>query len=208
MNTSDFQVRRATLEDLAALTALWQSMSFNPDELVRHITEFQVAEDAQGQIQGCLAMQIVERQGLIHSEAFNDFSLSENLRELFWQRMNSLATNHGLLRLWTREAAPFWSRCGLLKAEPAALEKLPSPWRGPTAGWLTLKLRDDLETAVASVDKEFTLFMQMEKQRSKRMIESAKIVKTVLTTCLILAFLGILIAICFFVMRNPQLLKK
>src|SRR5262252_4052134 len=111
MTASDYRVRRATLEDIGKLTELWRSMRFPAEDLSKRVTEFQIAEEAEGKLLGAIGLQIAERQGRIHSEGFNDFALAEQLRPMLWDRLNSLATNHGLLRLWTKEDAPFWNRC-------------------------------------------------------------------------------------------------
>jgi N-acetylglutamate synthase-like GNAT family acetyltransferase len=207
VNSSNYRVRRATLDDLGQLTALWQSMHYPTQELVRRITDFQVAAGADGKVLGAVGLQIAERQGRVHSEVFSDFALAEHLRPLLWDRLHAVATNHGLLRVWTQEAAPFWHHCGLLKADAETLEKLPAVWRGPSSGWLTLKLRDDLETVV-SLDKEFALFMQSEKQRTERVFQHARMLKTVVT----LIAVGFLIAVVVWgvrlFMRNPHLLQR
>lgn len=165
-------------------------MHYPSGDLGRRVTEFQVAEDADGKVLGTLGLQIAERQGLIHSEAFADFALAEQLRPMLWDRVHSVATNHGLLRVWTQEQAPFWNHCGLARADAEALEKLPAAWRGPSSPWLTLKLRDDVET-VLSLDKEFALFMQSEKQRTSEVFRQARTLKTVVT----LLALALLIAV-------------
>ena len=46
MDSSNSRVRRATLDDLTPLTALWQTMHFPAEEMGKRITEFQVAEGA------------------------------------------------------------------------------------------------------------------------------------------------------------------
>jgi len=190
VSSTNYRARRATLDDLGRLAALWKSMQFPAEDLARRVTEFQVIEDAQGNLLGALGLQIAERQGLLHSEAFADYALAEQLRPLLWERTRAVATNHGLLRLWTQETAPFWSRCGLLPADAPAREKLPLLWRGPSAAWLTLKLKDDVETVI-SADQEFALFMQAEKRRTERVFRQARILKAVLT----LAALALLIAV-------------
>src|SRR6266566_7166478 len=149
MNSSDYHVRRATLDDIGQLTALWNAMNFPAMELAKRPTEFQVTEGADGKLVGLVGLQIAERQGRIHSEAFKDFSLADQLRPILWERIHSVATNHGLLRLWTQENAPFWSHCGLVKPDPDVLQKLPAAWRGQSSDWLTLKLKEDLETLVS-----------------------------------------------------------
>jgi N-acetylglutamate synthase-like GNAT family acetyltransferase len=207
MNSSNYTVRRATLDDIGPLTELWKSMKFPAEGMSKRITEFQIATDKSGQLLGGLGLQIAERQGLIHSDAFVDFSLAEQLRPLLWERIHSVATNHGLSRLWTQEKAPFWNHCGMIKAEPEVLAKLPVPWRGTAEGWLTLKLKEDVETVV-SMDKEFALFMDSEKQRTQRAFQQAKILK-VIVTLIALALFGLVIAGVFLMARkNPQLLGR
>jgi len=207
VSSSKYRVRRATLDDIGPLTAMWEAMHYPTEELARRVTEFQVAEGADGKLLGTLGLQIAERQGLVHSEAFSDFALAEHLRPLLWDRAHAVATNHGLLRVWTQEQAPFWNHCGLLKADAEALQKLPMLWRGPSSGWLTLKLRDDVETVI-SLDKEFALFMQSEKQRTERVFQRARTLKTIVT----LIALAVLIAVAVWgvklFLRNPQLMHR
>jgi hypothetical protein len=118
-----------------------------------------------------------------------------------------VATNNGLLRIWTQEEAPFWSRCGLAKADPVALEKLPGLWRNLKGSWLTLKLKEDLQE-VLSVDKEFALFMQSERRRTERAMQQAKVLKFI-ATLLAVGVLFLVVAGAFLLIRrNPQLLHR
>jgi hypothetical protein len=207
VSSSKYRVRRATLDDLSHLTAMWEPMHFAVDDLAKRVTEFQVAESPEGRILGALGLQIAERQGLLHSEAFSDFALAEHIRPLLWDRVHAVATNHGLLRMWTREEAPFWSHCGMLQADAEALQKLPALWRGSSARWLTLKLREDVETAL-SLDKEFALFMQSEKQRTEQIFHQARLLKNLV----LLISVGLLIAVGIWAvrvfLRNPQILQR
>lgn len=207
MNPPSYRVRRATLEDLGQLTALWQSMHFSVEDLGKRITEFQVAEGADSKLLGALGLQIAERQGLVHSEAFADFALADQLRPLLWERVQAVAINHGLLRLWTQEQAPFWNRCGLLSGDAACLQTLPARWRSPRPNWLTLKLKEDPE-ALISADKEFALFMESEKQRTQRAFQQARVLKTI-ATLIALAILAAVLAGAFYLFRrNPHLLGR
>lgn len=207
MDSSNYRVRRATLDDLPQLTAVWQATHLPPEELGKRITEFQLVENAEAKVLGAVALQIADRHGRVHSEGFSDFALAEHLRPLLWDRIQSVAKNHGLLRLWSREKAPFWNHCGLVKAEPDALQKLPAIWRSEPGEWLTLKLRDDPETLI-SVDKEFALFMESEKQRTARAFQHARILKSV-ATLIALAVLALVIVGAVWVLRNnPHLLGR
>jgi hypothetical protein len=207
VSASNYRVRRATLDDMRDLTALWESMGFAIEDLAKRVTEFQVVESAEGRVIGAVGMQIAERQGLIHSEAFTDFALADPLRPLLWERIQSLAHNHGLHRLWTREAAPFWHQCGLERPEPELLEKLPAMWRGHTSGWLTIKLKEDIE-AVLSADKEFAQFMQSERQRTERALQQARVLKQVATVIAVILLILVLGAAFWLVMNNPHLLRR
>lgn len=200
MDSSNYRVRRASLDDLDQLTALWRAMHFAPEELGKRITEFQLAEGADGKILGAVGLQIAERQGRIHSEAFGDFALAEHLRPLLWERVLAVARNHGLSRLWCQEEAPFWSRCGLVAADAETEQKIPSLWRGTPARWLTLKLKEEVE-AVVSLDKEFALFMESEKQRTARAFQHARVLKTI-ALFMALALLGVALVGVFIVIKN------
>ena len=207
VSSPKYRVRRATLDDIGQLTAMWESMYYPTEELARRVTEFQVAEGLDGKVLGALGLQIAERQGRVHSEAFSDFALSEQLRPLLWDRVHAVATNQGLLRVWTQEQAPFWNHCGLAKPDQEALEKLPAAWRGSSSDWRTLKLRDDVET-VMSVDKEFAAFMQSEKQRTEQVFRRARALKTfatVIALALLLAVVGWAVSLF---LRNPGLLHR
>jgi N-acetylglutamate synthase-like GNAT family acetyltransferase len=207
MNAPNYRVRRATLDDIGQLTALWQSMNFPIEELSRRITDFQVAETAEGTIVGAVALQMADRQGRIHSESFTDFALAEPLRPMIWDRFTALANNHGLLRLWTQEQAPFWGRCELAAPDADTAEKLPALWRNLPGNWLTIKLREDVE-ALLSLDKEFAAFKESEKQRTQRAFQQAKLLKTIATLIAFLV-LGLVFAGAFLLLRrNPSFFKK
>jgi N-acetylglutamate synthase-like GNAT family acetyltransferase len=207
MSSSNYRVRRATLDDISQLTNLWRSMQFPADELAKRITEFQVVEGPDGKVLGAVGLQIAERHGRVHSEAYNDFALADQLRPLLWDRVHSVATNHGLLRLWTREKAPFWNHCGLLAPDPGVLDRLPALWRGQTPEWLTLKLKDELETVV-SLDKEFALFMESEKQRTDRAFQHARVLKAIATLITLVVLAMVLVGAFLLIRKNPHLLGR
>ena len=205
MNPPNFRVRRATLEDLSALLQLWSSMKLDADALAKRATEFQVAEDNNNNtILGAIGLHIIAKQGCIHSEAFTDFSVADQVRPLFLDRVKALATNHGLVRLWTRESAPFWKHSGLEQPDAQATEKLPADWKQLGSGWLTLKLKEDVEE-VLSGNKDFALFVEAEKRRTQKTLEQARTLRGVAMAIAILLFIGVVIAAIFLLRRNPNL---
>ena len=207
MTPSNYRVRRATLDDVAALTKLWKTMHFQTDDLAKRITEFQVAEDADGKLLGAVGLQIAQRQGLVHSEAFMDFAHADPLRQPLWDRLQSVAANHGLVRLWTQELAPFWHHSGLAKADAEVLQKLPEAWRGQSVAWLTLKIKDDIEEVI-SADKEFALFMETERDRSRRTLQQARALKFVATLIAVGVLILVVVGGILLIKNNPQLLHR
>lgn len=195
MIPSDYRVRRATLDDIGALKSLWESMHYSAGDLERRLTEFQVIEGPDGKIMGALGFQIADRQACIHSEGFTDFSIADTVRPVFLKRIQSLAMNHGVIRLWTREHAPFWTRYGFQPPGTVALEKLPPAWDRSAPDWLTFQMKD--EDAIASVDKEFAMFMAIEKQRTAQTFAQAKKWKTIATVIAFIIALGVFAAAAY-----------
>jgi len=204
MNPPNIRVRRATLEDLSALLRLWSSMKFDTEALAKRATEFQIAEDNNNAILGTIGLHIIAKQGCIHSEAFTDFSVADQVRPLFLDRVRSLATNHGLIRLWTRESAPFWKHNGLEQPDVQAMEKLPPDWKRLGSGWLTLKLKEDVEE-VLSGDADFALFVEAEKRRTRKTLDQARMLRGIAMGFAILLFIGVVIAAVYLLRRNPNL---
>jgi len=195
------------VDDRNALVALWQTMNLPAADLEKRLTEFQVVVDAEDQVLGAIGMRLTPKYGLIHSEGYTDFALADTLRPLVWERLQSVATNHGLVRLWTRETAPFWSRSGLNLATEEELEKLPADWKSEGAKWLTLKLREDIEEVV-NLDQEFSVFMAAEQQRSKQMMDQARMMKLFATLLALSIFLAVVGVGIWLVMKDPGLLGR
>jgi len=202
MSPAQFSLRRATVDDLPALRALWDSMKFSVPDLEKRVTGFQVAVDTEGKVVGAIGFEMQQRHGRIHNEAYLDFSAADAVRPLLWTRLQSLCSNHGVLRLWTQEQSPFWSGNGLKPpTDETEKQKLPEAWRAIEGNWLTLKLKD--EEAIASLDKEFALFMQTEKARSAEALGQARKLKTIATVfAFTAAFLGFGGAIYLFINRG------
>lgn len=200
MTSVTYRVRRATIDDLNTLKALWESMRIPLADLEKRLTEFQVVEDSEGKVLGGIGFQIIGRHGLIHSEAFSDFGAAEEARSLLWTRISALALNHGIARLWTRENAPFWSRNGLQSPSEDALARLPAPWDRTAPGLLTLRLKD--EDAIANADKEIEMLMQAERLRTSETLGATKKFRTMVLWLAALFALVLLSTLVWLVLRN------
>src|SRR5208283_229980 len=189
MNPPAIRVRRATTEDIQSLKSLWNSMRLPADELERRLTEFQVMEAADGQIIGAIGIQIIRQHALLHSEGYTDFSVADAARELFWERIQTIAAHHGVFRLWTQERSPFWARWGFQPANAETLARLPGEWKRSEDKWLSIQLKD--EEAIATLDKELARFRELEKQRTAETLEQARTMTKTFTV--ILFALGIIL---------------
>jgi N-acetylglutamate synthase-like GNAT family acetyltransferase len=204
MNPTQLSVRRATVDDLAALKKIWEAMRLPADDLEKRLTEFQIADNAGGEIIGAIGIQISRQHALLHSEGYADFSLADASRNLFWIRIQTLASNHGVFRIWTQERSPFWKSFGFQPPAAEVLPRLPTEWKNEfDGGWLTFQLKD--ETAIsAALENEFAQFMAAEKRDTDRVAEQARTLKTIIT---VLGFaVGIFCfgaAIYLFVRHNP-----
>lgn len=207
MSSSAYQIRRATVDDLPALLALWERMAFPVAELSleKRVTEFQVAVDGADNVLGAVAFEVAGAQGRLHHEAFGDFGLADALRPLFWERLQLLAQNHGVFRLWTQEDAPFWKQTGLQPADRPALQKLPAKWLNNQGGWLTLLLKDEAAIRAVSADQEFAAVMQVERERIEArvaMFKKAGMAVAILFAVLVGAML------VYMLRRNPEMIQN
>lgn len=174
MDPSVLHVRRATVDDLDTLKSLWESMRLAPAELETRLTEFQVVENAAGQVLGAIGIQYHKQHALLHSEGYSDFGVADAARQLFWDRLQKLAANHGVFRLWTQERSPFWKNFGFAPPTPEAMERLPEPWRNEFGGaWLTYQLKDE-DAINAALEKDFVPFMAGEKSDAEKITEKAR----------------------------------
>jgi N-acetylglutamate synthase-like GNAT family acetyltransferase len=173
-------IRRATAEDLQNLKALWRFMRLPAGELGKRLIEFQIAETADGKLQGAIGMQIVRQYARLHSEGYFDFAFADHARELFWDRILKIASNHGVFRLWTQETSPFWTRLGFRSAAGEKLSRLPEEWNQTESEWFTLQLKDE-EVIASALDKNFAAFSSSEKRAATRVREQAQMLKTIIT---------------------------
>jgi N-acetylglutamate synthase-like GNAT family acetyltransferase len=207
MSPSEYQIRRATVDDLPALKQLWEYARLPALELERRFTEFQLAATPDGKIAGAVGLHIERQQGEIHSEAYAEPESEETLRPLLWDRVLMVAKNHGLLRLWALATTNFLREKGMTEAEPALLAKLPVSFGHPQAGWLTLKLKEEVASTTV-MEQEFAILAQAQREETERLLERAKFIRVLVYVLLgigvaVLAVVGIKVFRTLPKLRNP-----
>ncbi len=198
------RIRRATVDDRPALQSLWSSMQLAPEELGKRLTEFQVAENQDGEMIGAIGIQCSGPHALLHSEGYSDYGASDAARQLFWDRIQTLAANHGVFRVWTQEGSPFWKNYGFQPPTAEALLRLPEAWRNELeSSWLTLQLKDEaLLTAV--LEKQSADFLTAGKRQADRVTKKVQTFKLAVTLLgFLLGAVGFGIAAYLFFHRHP-----
>lgn len=187
MTTTNHQVRRANIEDLPQLVPLWQAEGLGDAELEKRFKEFQVVEIPGSGIVAALGLHVSGIEARLHSEVFAQPELSDAMRELLWQRAQVVAQNHGVIRLWTRLATPFWNHNGFRQAAGEMLAKLPGAFGGDSRQWQFLQLREEAAAPV-SIEKEFALFREMEKERTDKLFRQARLLKMIAAVVVVAVF--------------------
>jgi len=173
------RIRRATVDDLAALRAIWLSMRLDADALENRLTEFQVVEHA-GEVVGAIGFQTNRTAALLHGEGYADFSIADTARELFWERIRPLASHHGVFRLWTQENSPFWQHWGFHAATEEDFSRLPEEWKKTEGPWFTLELKNE-DAVNTALENQFADFMTAETRQSAQVSEQARKIRVFLT---------------------------
>ena len=204
MNSPEYTARRATVDDLSGLKILWERARFQVLDLEKRLTEFQLIVSDAGDLIGALALHIEAKQGLLHSGAFAQPEQEEQFRPQLWERIQSVARNHGLNRLWTQEGAPFWLQAGFVEGSAETLPRLPPGFGDRQARWLTLQLKDE-NVAALSIEHEFELFQTAQKEETERLRRLGRTMKvTVFVVIGIVATIALLVIVRMAV-KNPSL---
>lgn len=186
MTTANLQVRRASVDDLPQLISLWQQEQLPWAALEKRFKEFQIVERS-GELLGGIGLEVLGTEGRLHSEAFAHAEQSDSLREMLWERMQVVARNFGLVRLWAQFPAPYWHRTSLQEPSQETLAKLPPSFTGDPHPWRVLQLKDEVSLALAA-EREFAVFRELEKQRTARVYRHASLLKL---------FAGVLVMVVF-----------
>jgi N-acetylglutamate synthase-like GNAT family acetyltransferase len=194
-------IRRATVDDLPALKALWLAAQLPADKLKDRVTEFQIVE-ADGKFAGAIGVQIVRQHARLHSEDYADFSVADAARELFWERIQKLAANHGVFRVWMQENSPFWKNYGFQPPSAEAIARLPYEWKNLEGNWLTLELKNE-DVINAVLKNQFGDFMESEKRHTAQIAENARKLKLFVTLAGFAVFFACLAVGIYLLIHNP-----
>ncbi len=180
MIISNYQVRRATVDDLAALRQLWLQAQRNAPELEKRLTDFQVVETPNGELLGAIGLQLAAPHGKMHSEAYKTPTLAEDLRPRLWERVQTVARNHGLSRLWVESGSSmFWLEVGFEVAQAEMVHGLPESFSpGREQPWLTLKIREDAGSSQL-MEQELAVFRESQRVHRESVVRQTRLLRWV-----------------------------
>ena len=199
MSNRQPQARRATIDDLSKLTPLWRAEGLPEHDLEKRFKEFQLIEGPDGEILGTVGLQISGQEGRLHSETFAHPEDGDALRAQLWERVQMIANNHGIIRIWTQLESPFWHHVGFTGASGDLMVRLPAVFAGDQRRpWSFYQLRSETAPLVL-LDKEFAMFREAERERTEKMFRQARVLKVIAAVLVLaVAVLGLVWAFSFF----------
>lgn len=190
--------RRATLDDLPALQALWIEAGLPWEELEKFLPEFQVVPAEDGSLVAAIGLLVEEANGLLHTEAvaLRALERADELRSVLWRRIQIVARNQGVYRLWTQEDSPFWLSV-FTPASAEAIRHAGATFLGNDAGsgWLLHELLDPAK-AKQLVNEQMAIWSATRAQEREQLQRKTRaimgfalvLVALVIGTCAVLIF--------------------
>ncbi len=208
MEPSQWIARRATLDDLPALEALWQRCGLPWEQLEKYLTEFQVILNEDGGALGALGLLVDGHEGLVHTEAIPPGQdAADDLRAALWKRLQIVARNQGVLRLWTQEDAPYWGTVGFGGPDGKVRSEAKSAFLDSDPDWRFFQLADP-DRAAKLVQEQLAVW---EATRSQEADSFQQTIQNIRNSAFIItgAIIVILFAMALYVfVRRPELVQR
>jgi N-acetylglutamate synthase-like GNAT family acetyltransferase len=185
------KARRATVEDLPQLIELWRLEQLPAETLERRLTDFQVVVDEAQVILGAIALQTSANHGWLHAEAIARSELADQIRQLLWERLQRVAVNHSLDRIWTQLPFAFWRNIGFRPAKEDEMASFPEAFGDKAAGWQIARLREG-DASADAIEKQFAMLRALHAEESGRFKRHVVVLKRVATGLTVIVFLLII----------------
>ncbi len=208
MEPPALSARRATVEDLPALQALWQQAGLPWLELERFVTEFQVVpSEVDGVLLAAIGLLVEGNDALLHTEALADSEQADELRATLWRRVQIVARNQGVQRLWTQEDADYWATGGFSKAAPATVAGATATFVDRSADWRVYELIDP-DKAKHMVDEQMAIWQAERAQEAEALQDKIRAFRTVAFGLAIVVTLAALGMLLYIGMRHPEIFRR
>lgn len=199
--------RRATVEDLPQLLVLWRLERLPADQLEKRLTEFQVVVDEAQILLAAVGLQISAHHGLLHNEAIARPELADQARQLLWERLQRVAVNHSIDRLWTKLPFPFWRNLGFRAPTDEELAGLPEACDGKNPAWQTLPLRTG-DASSDAIEKQFAMLRALNSQEAGQFKRRALLFKRAAMALILIVLLLITAWAVVLFRYGPKFLQR
>lgn len=203
--------RRATVEDLPALQALWQIGGLPAEELEKFLTEFQVVPgEGEGVLLGAIGLMVEGNDALLHSEALapgDEGDEGDAIRAALWCRLQIIARNQGIHRLWTQEDADYWRTGGFGAAPAETVSAATAAFVDKTATWLVCELIDPAK-AKQLVTEQMAIWHATRTQEADELqgkIRAFRNASLLVVAVVVVLMIGIVV---FVLRQRPEILKR
>lgn len=210
MEPPQWNARRATLDDLAALQALWQGLGMPWEQLEHYLTEFQIVVGEDGVLHAAMGLLVEGTEALMHTEALapgTDDANADELRAALWRRMQIVARNQGVARIWTQEDAPYWLGSGFVPPGPSVLGEAKATFINSDPGWRIYPLIDP-ERASRIVQEQMAIWATTRDQEANAFMDTIRGLRNgafILTAVIIAVLLGLTF---YVVSKRPDFLQQ
>lgn len=205
MDPSAFSARRATLDDLPLLQALWQEAGLPGEELEKFLAEFQVVADEDGSLLAAIGLLVEGSHGLLHTEAIAAAAAdqADEMRAALWRRLQIVARNQGLHRIWTQEDGEFWRGVFTL-ADSGTVTEAGTTFltADPTAAWFQHELLDPAK-AKQLVNEQMAIWAATREQEREQFRNKTRVFMWIAMT-VAFAVLAMCGYVLFRVFSSPQ----
>jgi N-acetylglutamate synthase-like GNAT family acetyltransferase len=206
MTDEQYVTRRATVEDLPQLIALWRLEQLPADILEKRFTEFHLVADAGGRVLAAIGIQLAGTQGLMHSESIAMAEMSDAMREMLWGRLQVIIKSNSLERLWTRLHSHYWRALGFQRATAEQLKMLPAKFAQGEGPWNIKSL--SAADANAAFEREMAELKAMQQREIARTQQRAQLMKRVaMGVVVVVCLIGMAFVIAL-IKYGPQLFHR
>lgn len=206
MTDKQYVTRRATVEDLPQLIALWRLEQWPAETLEKRFTEFHLVADAEGRVLAAIGIQLGGTQGLLHSESIRRAEISDALRVLLWERLQVIVKSNALERLWTQLDSHHWRDVGFQPATPEQLRMLPAKFAQGARPWNVKSL--SAADANAVLEREMAEIKTLQQQEVVRAQQRVQLIKRVALGVTAVVFLIVIAFTVALLKYGPQLFQR
>ena len=101
-----------------------------------------MAGEGEGVLLGAIGLMVEGNDALLHSEALAPGDEGDEIRAALWRRLQIVARNQGIHRLWTQEDADYWRTGGFGAAPAETVSAATAAFVDKTSTWLVCDLID------------------------------------------------------------------